>query len=221
MRESTDRVETALRGASVKENLVAQRILENPKTWTLWEGEHSSLMRQIADTGGLQAQAASLRHTALRLIHGKALFEHLRNQSVRGDERMRILQHFHPTRSFQDAVVVEHGDYFRKACSYICTSHLGAGVVRDAAFLDPMQQYEELYAEYFDLYCRTAFALEEGAATLERSLLPLLKAQLNDWRWAILNPRAAEPLVRRESQIRSATGDTQRLPQLKIHPKAT
>jgi hypothetical protein len=49
----------------------------------------------------------------------------------------------------------------------------------------------------------------------ERSLLPLLKHQLNEWRWAILNPRESVPRVNREREMRRATGDTQRLPSLK------
>jgi hypothetical protein len=77
MRESTDRIESALRSDDEKENIVAHRILESPRTWQLWESEHSGLMRQIADYGVLRTQAAALRQTSLRLIHGKALFEHL------------------------------------------------------------------------------------------------------------------------------------------------
>jgi hypothetical protein len=49
-----------------------------------------------------------------------------------------------------------------------------------------------------------------------RSLLPLLKHQLNEWRYVILNPRAGVPKLRRESQIRVPLGDTQRLPVLKV-----
>ena len=221
MRESTDCVASALRGDDVKEHLVAHRILESTKTWQLWEGEHSSLMRHVADTGVLRTQAAALRHATLRLIHGKALFEYLRKKAVRGAERSQILLHFYPTRGYQHAVIAEHGGYMRKACSYLCASHVGAGVVRDPAFLDPMQHYEDLYSEYFELYCSTLFPEDEVESASERSLLPLLKHQLNEWRWVILNPRDGLPHVKRESEIRRPTGDTQRLPQLKIRPKGT
>ncbi|HEY4972296.1 MAG TPA: hypothetical protein VII41_01740, partial [Steroidobacteraceae bacterium] len=105
MRESNDRVEIALRGDDDKEHLVAHRILENPRIWQLWESEHSSLMRQVAEFGVLRTQAAALRHTALRLIEGKALFEYLRKNEVRGEERGQILQHFYPTRGYHYAVI--------------------------------------------------------------------------------------------------------------------
>ena len=216
MRESTDRVERALRDDDDKEHLIAHRIFESPKSWELWEGEHSSLMREVAEYGVLRTQAIALRHTALRLIHGKALFEYLRKNAVRGAERTRIVQYFYPTRGYQSAVIAAHGGYLRKSCSYLCANHVGAGVVEDDAFLDPMQHYEDLYAAYFDLYCRTLFPREGIESVSERSLLPLLKHQLNEWRWMILNPRQSLPRVKRESEIRRSTGDTQRLPRLRI-----
>ena len=219
MRESTDRIERALGSDDDKEHLVARRVSENARTWELWENEHSGLMRQVADYGVLRTQAAALRQTTLRLIHGKALFEYLRRNEVRGVERAQILSHFYPTRGYQYAVIAEHGGYVRKACSYLCTSHVGAGLVEDPAFLDPMQHYESLYSEYFDLYCRTLFPGEGVESASERSLLPLLKHQLNEWRWIILNPRESLSRVKREREMRRATGDTQRMRQLKGRPK--
>ena len=216
MRESTDRVENALHAGDQREHLVAQRIMESTKAWQLWESEHSGLMRQVSEYSVLRTQAAALRHTALRLIHGKALFEYLRKNSVRGPERNQIVQYFYPTRGYQYAVIAEHGGYLRKACSFLCTSHVGTGVVQDPTFLDPMRHYEDLYAEYFNLYCTTLFPQDGVESASEKSLLPLLKHQLNEWRWSILNPRASVPRVKRESEIRRPIGDTQRLPALKI-----
>jgi len=218
MRESTDRVESALHSDDDKEHLVARRLSENPKTWQTWENEHSGLMRQVAGYGVLRTQAGALRHTALRLIHGKALFEYLRKNEVRGVARTQIIAHFYPTRGYQYAIIAEHGAYVRKACSFLCTSHVGTGLVQDPTFLDPMQHYEDLYAEYFDLYCRTLFPKQGVESASELSLLPLLKHQLSEWRWMILNPRQSLPLVKREREIRRTTGDTQRLPHLKVPP---
>ena len=219
MRESTDRIERALESDDDKEHLVARRVSENARSWELWENEHSGLMRQVADYGVLRTQAAALRQTTLRLIHGKALFEYLRRNEVRGVGRAQILNYFYPTRGYQYAVIAEHGGYVRKACSYLCTSHVGTGLVEDPAFLDPMQHYESLYSEYFDLYCRTLFPGDGVESASERSLLPLLKHQLNEWRWIILNPRESLSRVKREREMRRATGDTQRMRQLKGRPK--
>jgi len=218
MRESTDRIAIALRSDDDKAHQVAYRLSENSRTWQLWENEHSGLMRQVADYAALRNQAVALRQTALRLIHGKALFEYLRRKEVRGTQRSLMLKHFHPTRGYQSAVIAEHGAFVRKACSYWCASHVGTDLVRDPAFLDPMEHYEDLYAEYFDLYCSTLFPADGVDSASERSLLPLLKHQLGEWRWIILNPRQALPRVAREGEIRRATGDTQRMKTLRLRP---
>lgn len=221
MRESTDRVEIALCSEDRNEHLVAHRILESSSAFQLWENEHSGLMRQVADFGILRTQAVALRHTALRLIHGKALFEYLRRNEVRGTQRAQILKYFYPTRGYQYAVIAEHGGYVRKACSFLCANHVGTGLVQDCAFLDPIQHYENLYAEYFDLYCRTLFQGDGIESASERSLLPLLKHQLNEWRWVVLNPQRAQPRLRRETEIRLPTGDTQRLPTIRSRPRGS
>jgi hypothetical protein len=215
MRESADRIEGALRSHDPQEHLVAQRILATPAAWSAWELEHSGLMRQVADFVALRNQAVALRHASLRLIHGKALFEYLRKHNVRGKARTRILAHFHRSLVYEHAVVAEHTIYVRKACSYLCASHLGSELVRDPAFLDPMQQYEKLFTEYFELFCSTLMPGEEGADA-EPPLLPLLKHQLTQWRWVILNPKQSAPHVRRESELRRPVGDTQKLRMLKF-----
>jgi hypothetical protein len=68
------------------------------------------------------------------------------------------------------------------------------------------------------LYCA---CLVSGAneAESQRALLPLLKQQLQEYRLAILDPRAAQPFLKREADLRRATGDTQRLKSLVLRPK--
>ena len=217
MRVSTDRVQTALTSSDYNEQLVARRILENTSVWSQWEKEHSGLMRQLANCGVRRTQVAALKHANFRLLHGKALFQHLHRNGVRGSQRTRVLEYFRPGRNYDNAIVAEHGVYLRKACSYLCTSHVGTDVIEDPMFLDPMQRYEELYAEYFNLYCGVLLGTPSGVA--QGALLPLLKLQLNEYRWAILDPRRAQPWLRREAEIRVPTGDTQRLPTLGSHQK--
>jgi hypothetical protein len=215
MRVSTDRVEAALHSEDVKEHLVAQRILATPDTWHSWELEHSGLIRQVSDYSTLRDQATALRHMALRLIHGKAVFEYLKEHNVRGADRTHLLAHFYPSRLYEHAIVTEHTLYLRKSCSLLCASHVGTELVQDGTFLNPMQQYESLYTEYFDLYCSTLPSRQVEGSGTGRSLLPLLKHQLNAWRWMILNPKRGLPQLRRESKIRRPHGDTQRMPIIK------
>ena len=220
MRESTDRVQTALESPDLNEQLVARRILENPITWSHWESEHSVLMRQLANCGVRRAQIAALKHATFRLLHGKALFHYLQRSEVRGRERAQVMAHFRPGRNYQNAVVAEHNVYLRKACSYLCANHLGSDVVEDPAFLDPMQQYERLYTEYFNVYCSSLVESPDGDPLSQVALLPLLKKQLNEYRWAILDPRRAQPFLRRETDLRTPTGDTQRLPTLESRSRS-
>src|SRR6202051_395408 len=217
MRVSTDRVQAALSSSDNNEQLVARRILENPSVWSQWEKEHSGLMRQLANCGVRRAQIAALKHANFRLLHGKALFQYLRRNVVRGSERARVVEYFRPGRNYDNAVISGHGVCRGKACSSRCTSHVGTDVVEDPMFLDPMQRYEELYAEYFSLYC--SMLVGTPSAMTQVALLPLLKLQLNEYRWAILDPRRAQPWLRREAEIRVPTGDTQRMPALKLPPK--
>ena len=216
MRESTDRIEVALHADDVKEHLLARRILETTRNFHSWELEHSGLMRQVAEAGAVKSQAVTLRQTALRLIHGKSLFEFLKRRDVSSELRAKVLAHFHPTKLFSYALLQEHGTYLRKAGSLMCAYHLGTGVVQDANHFDPVQHYENLYAEYFNLYCNSLFPKDGLESASEKSLLPLLKHQLNEWRWIVLNPHRTNSRLRRESEIRLPLGDTQRLQTLKI-----
>jgi len=221
MRESTDCVQSALHSQDSNEQLIARRILENPAVWAQWEGEHSMLMRQLANCAVRSAQVAALKHTTFRLVHGKALFQYLRRSEIRGTDRAQVIAHFRPGRSYESAMVAEHSVYLRKACSYLCADHIGNDVIEDPAFLDPMQRYEELYAEYFTVYCASLIESPDEDSRLKAALLPLLKKQLNQYRLAILDPRRAQPFLRRETELRRPTGDTQRLPSLSARNKKT
>lgn len=211
MRASTDRVEAVMKYGEAAEQLIARRILESATSWEQWERTHSDLMRRVAGCSA-RLQVEELKQTTFRLLHGKALFQHLSQAQVRGEERMRLMAHFRPGRSFEAAIISEHGEYLRKALSFVCTNHLGGEVIGDPAFIDPMQRYEELYCEYFDLYCRSL--LRNSEAESQRALLPLLKHQLGEHRAAILDPRGAQTFLKREAALRRPTGDTQRMPSL-------
>ena len=211
MRLSTDRVEAALKYGESAEQLLARRVMENTASWEQWERAHSDLMRRVAGCNA-RLQIDELKQTTLRLLHGKALFQQLRGAGVRGDDRVRLMAHFRPGRSFEAAMISEHGEYLRKALSFLCTNHVGADVVGDPAFIDPMQRYEELYGEYFDLYCRSLLGTFQ--ADSQKALLPLLKHQLGAQRAAVLDPRGAQAFLKREAALRRPTGDTQRLPSL-------
>jgi hypothetical protein len=214
MRESTDRVQSALHSENPNEQLVARRLLESPAAFRTWESEHSGLMREVANPSFRRTQAALLKKATFRLIHRKALFEYLRDERIRGTVRRRIIVSFHPSQDYTRSVIAEHGLYLRKACSFLCTSHVGGNVVRDAGFFDPMRRYQELYAEYFQIFCSTHFGTDSADVEPQAELLPLLKHQLEECRLAIMNPQPETEWLMREAELRQPTGDTVRLPRL-------
>src|SRR5271165_5074573 len=214
MRESTDRVEIALHSTNRHEQLVATRILESPAVWQKWENEHATLMREVAESGAFKYQNLALKRASIQLIHRKALFEFLRDSALRGPVRETVLTHFRGALQYEDAVIAEHRVYLRRACSFLCTNHLGLEVLEDAGFLDPVQRYEELYTEYFDLYCRTVCGVFDPESSAQPELLPLLKHELEQWRQAILTPQESLPRLLRDAELRRPTGDTQRNPRL-------
>ena len=214
MRESTDRLQSALHSANPNEQLVATRLLESPSAFITWESEHSGLMLEVANPSFKRTQAALLKKATFRLIHRKALFEYLRDEQIRGSARRRIIVHFHPAQDYTRSVIAEHGLYLRKACSFLCTSHVGGNVVHDPGFFDPMTRYQDLYAEYFQVFCRTHFGTDSSDAEPQSELLPLLKHQLEECRMAIMNPQPKTEWLMREVELRQATGDTAQLPRL-------
>jgi hypothetical protein len=214
MRESTDRVHSALHSSDPHEQLVASRLLESPSAFGTWENEHSGLMLEVANPSFRRTQAALLKKATFRLIHRKALFEYLRDEQIRGAVRRRIIVHFHPAQDYTRAVIAEHGLYLRKACSFLCTSHVGGNIVRDPGFFDPMRCYEELYAEYFQIFCSTHFGTPSADTEPHSELLPLLKYRLEQYRTAIMNPKPGKEWLTREAELLEPNGDTARLPQL-------
>jgi hypothetical protein len=210
MRESTDRVQKALYSDDPDEQLVASRLLESPAAFRTWESEHSGLMHEVA-TGFRRTQAALLKKAAFRLIHRKALFEYLRDERVRGSQRARIVVSFHPTQDYTRSVIAEHALYLRKACSFLCTNHVGGMVVRDPGFLYPMSRYQAIYAEYFKIFCSTQFSTTSADTDSQVELLPLLKFQLEEYRMAIMNPQPETEWLMREHELREPNGDTVRL----------
>ena len=212
MRESTDRLQSALYSANPNEQLVATRLLESPSAFITWESEHSGLMLEVANPSFKRTQAALLKQATFRLIHRKALFEYLRDERIRGNARRRIIVHFHPAQDYTRSVIAEHGLYLRKACSFLCTSHVGGNVVRDPGFFDPMTRYQDLYAEYFQIFCTTHFGTDSADTEPQAELLPLLKHQLEECRKAIMNPQPGMEWLMRKDTLRKPIGDTARLP---------
>jgi hypothetical protein len=195
-------------------DIAASRMLDCPETYRRWEQEHDRLMHTVSDRGRLSEQVMALRCAIFALVHRRAVFEYLREAQVTGEKRRRAIALFYGCRDYTNAVLREHGNYIRCSSSYICTHHLGEHLMRDAAFYEPLQMYEEWYGEYFRAYCDTELAdteHEQQAGVALDALKPLLKHRLIEARRAILAMPQSPDREWREVEIRKPNGDTQRM----------
>lgn len=218
MEESESRVEMAAMSRSPVEALVARRILNRPQELTRWEVHHDKLMRAVSVHRRLAQQMRALRATAFALVHRRALFGYLRERHLSGTKRRKLLAVFYGCADYANAVVAEHGHYLRCSSSYLCTQHLAEHLMHDTALDEPLELYEQWYAEYFRAFCDLELAeteAERRACLAQECLRPFLKHRVTEARKAIL----AMPQTQgewREVRIRRRTGDTQELTTLPL-----
>jgi hypothetical protein len=176
------------RGGPGQQRKVAATLLDTPIEYRNWEAEHGRLMTTVAMPPTGERQARELLSAALSLVHRKALFEYLHNQARRGGDRRALIQHFHGSKSFTQAVVAEHGNYLRSFASLLCVEHLGATLLVHQGFDEPLRKYEGLYAEYFRSYCDSLLrpADTKDNSDSMRMLLPYLKRDVLEERKRLL-----------------------------------
>ena len=201
MDASEERLDAAAHSGAPLDQLVANRLRDNPRDYRRWELEHSRMMERVLKSPRPPVQATALLSLSFSLTHRKALFEFLRDSSLRGRKRRQVLAHFHGGYSYSQSVVEEHGIYLRSAASLMCTEHLGTTLLTHPAFGDPLHTYQHAYLEYFRTYCHSAAApLDNPEANTEQALLPALKFDLLELRTKLLTmtvlPVARPPRVR-------------------------
>jgi len=215
MRESERRIESAVESRDSRESIVARRLLADGAVLRLWDIEHARYMRAVARERRRAAQLVALRGVSFGLVHRKALFEHLRAERPQGDERRRVVALFHRSLGHSAALVWEHHEFVRASCSMLCATHIATSLLREQAFAEAFRDYEQLFAEYFRLYCSASTTDGEPADPC-RSLLPYLKHQLNEQRRLIMaGPEVLAAAQRSRKLLWSSTGDTVRLPVLR------
>lgn len=186
MEASQARLTIAMHSGNPDEERIALRILDNPRDFSAWEQQHSGLMRQIAATGSPAAEKNELLAASLALIHRKALFEYLKTSAVRGEDRVRLVKNFFERSDYSKAIVAEHGNYIRSAASYMCSSHVGLAIMLDDVFDEPLSQYEQLYSDYFRVYCGLVVTTDRDEVQTLEPLAATLKREVNDFRHALI-----------------------------------
>lgn len=219
MEESEECLAQAARGGPPERMLVASRIVEHPTAYRHWEAEHDRLLRAVSAHNRLGPQIGALRSAAFSLIHRKALFEFIRDRGLSGPKRHRLFSLFYGLRDYTNSVIAEHASFLRCSSSQICTEYLAEHLMRDAAFEEPMQLYQEWYSDYFRVFCDVELAEtedEKSALAPVEALKPLLKHRLREARDAILRLPQVPSTVWREVELRKATGETQKLRRLSV-----
>lgn len=183
-----------------EDSMVAQRIFECATTFSRWENEHAQVMRRVARQHRMPAQHRELLSGTFELIHRKSFFAYLRHNRVQGGTREILLRHFWPVQSANRGLIAEHGIFLRSHASQRCSSYLGAQVLRDAVFRQPLYDYEQMYAAYFEAYCAWVLAQAGGQhEQVTQSVVYSLKCDLGILRRTILELAARMPSEDEES----------------------
>lgn len=175
-----DESEQALLEAAEKnagtESRIAKQILGDSGTHGLWEARHAELLRPVAEERSRAPQILALRDVEVRLVHRRALIDHLRANEIRGAERERLFSVFYGPREFQDAVLAEHRQYMLAVSSRVSADHL-LNVMQDPPSRKLLRLYETTYARYFEMYCYVVGTEDSASADAARLLMTDLRQQ--------------------------------------------
>jgi hypothetical protein len=188
MDESEQALYAAAQQPSGSDARIAKQIISDVKTHGLWEARHAELVRPVAEQHGRAPQVIALRDLEVRLVHRRALFEHIREHQIRGEQRERLFQVFYGPREFQDAVLSEHRQYMLAVSSRVSADHL-IDVMSDPVSKKLLADYEKLYARYFGLYCYVAGAKDRDCAEAMKPLMTLTRQQTDRVRQRINSER--------------------------------
>lgn len=162
-----DESEQALFAAAEKKSggdgRIVKQVLGDYGTHRLWEARHADLVLPVAEQNRRIPQVIALRNIEVRLVHQRALIDHVREHRTRGRDRERLFQAFYGPKDFRDAVIAEHRQYILAVSSRVSADHL-IDIMQDPVSKRLLEHYGTLYAQYFDLYCYAAATDERDYA---------------------------------------------------------
>ena len=170
MDESEQALWTAAERNSGTDARIAKQILNDAKVHGLWEARHAELVLPVAEHNSRVPQVLALRDLEVRLVHRRALIDHLREHKIKSQERERLFRVFYGPRDFHDAVLAEHRQYMLAVSSRVSTDHL-IDVMCDPTSRQLVRRYEELYAQYFNLYCYVVSTEDQASADATKLLM--------------------------------------------------
>ena len=170
MDESEQALLDATDAKSKRESRIAEYILSDPNMHRLWEARHAELVRPVAEQRKRVPQVFALRDIEVRLVHKRALFDHIRHHKLRGLEREQMFAAFYGPKDIQDAILLEHRQYMLAVSSHLSTGHL-INVMYDPLGNRLLRQYTALYTDYFDLYGHVVRSQNDGWADAAEPLM--------------------------------------------------
>ena len=177
MDESEQALWDAIDAKSRRDSRIAAHILSDPKTHRMWVSRHAELVRPVAEQSKRVQQIFALRGVEVRLIHERALIDHIRKHRLGGPERDLMIATFYGPKDIRDAILTEHRQYMLAVSSHLSTDHL-INVMHDPLGNRLLRQYETLYTEYFDLYGYVVRSQDTAWADAAKPLMTAAREQM-------------------------------------------
>ena len=150
-------LQDAAEASAARESRIATDVLADDRKYRQWEAMHADLLLPVAEQSRKKPQVVALRHVESQLVHRRALFRYLRDHEIDGKQREQLFRLFHSTLDFNHAVLAEHRRYMLAVSSRISADHI-IDVMADSHSKQLLQQYERVYARYFEMKCYVACA---------------------------------------------------------------
>jgi len=184
MDESYYALQNASESASASVSRIINSILLDGHTFKFWESRHADLLLPIAEPNNRARQIIALRNAEVHLIHRRALFNSLKKNQTRGEERRKLFRLFYSSLDYDQAVLIEHRQFKFAVSSRISTDHL-INVMDDPVSLSLLKKYENLYGRYFEMKCYVAGMGDSDCIELVRSVMVETGDQLRELRQRI------------------------------------
>jgi hypothetical protein len=200
---------------SSEQSHVATRLLQDVPLYRHWEVSHSRLMRGVAARRQRPQQVHELKKVTFLTLHRKAPFEYLRDRQVQGQARRQLVRALFGTQEYTQCILREHTAYLSSAGSFLCADSLCGDLMRDSAFSEALEHYENSYNEYYRAYCDSLLAEQAGEIAPVQALLPYLRYQLKLIRDHMLSGAPQHSEFTQLQSLYENLGDTQKLPVLR------
>ena len=176
MRESEGSIQNHANDAESAATGICTQLLANESRYLGWWSFHEYGMSRVAGGKLRERQLKGLRLAAMEQVHRAALVRHLKNDSIRGEERSLLLREFYGTLDSSCAVIAEHRAYIRAVSSQVCALDI-LSLCNDRFGIAMLDEYERQFGTYFALHCDRMRAIVDGRPYLLAHLIPEAKAE--------------------------------------------